>query len=1487
MPAVPEIKEKDLPVKPNMDFGIQLSDLPVQESVPELRQGEPPTVWQKLGDLFIDKETESARAVNALVDAERLGISPSSAYRLRDTIDRGVKINPIAAERVVPARQRINQSWEIGLKQNAAGLAWSQYLFSGDPKDFRAAESIKFPTEEEIFIPESFTEEIVRSAAKLTPMMLDTALEGGWKGIALGTGFGLITALGGQPELAPAMALAGFKIGGAAGLFESAMRKEAGLALMEIIQFKDEAGNQIDPDIARAASFGIGVINAGIEVAQVKLLLKTIPGADRIFSEAMIDTVTNKTVKQKLLSLAGAYSSTVAKETGQEIAQESVNVVFEEFSKNLNNRLKGTDIEPAKMTEIAERLRETAIESAQGFAVIALPGTVAQAGGMVLEAKPKQEVTVRQPLSEEVQPLAREVEEKGGVVLGEHEGSLVVANPETQEISSVNEDTKKKEIKALTEAKENQAISKLIESETDISEQSFDELIGQLEEGDITIEKKARTAKSILLEEKGSIDIAPLVDLGKSVWDEGLQTFQDFKTRMSDLLGKSWEKVKGLALKIWEMVRNFNERLGERGEIGRPDRETKGRIRELSGQIKDEELKNLNIALKKAEKVAREAYRAGNKEGFETAKAEIKSIKESVKARIRRITGQTKEKGQISEKEDLVEGLKKQEKVSKQAFKAGKEVGKAEALTPRQESVKERIRRITGITKEKANISERDALRGAFIKSAQAARQAFRVGNKEGMEKQKARMKEILDVMRERKELQKELKAIKRIKEKTEGRIALDYQQKIRDLLEGVDLTTPKQETIERLQGLKEFMEREGVPLGISQRALNQLQRLEKTPFREMSKDARKELLETAQKLYDIGKLKRELQLNKELRERNVKLDRLIQSTQNLDPQLSGEKRPTQTDTWKIGFTKLSMDTLHSFRQADVADGRNDYKGENAKMIKEQMRAEYSAKSETQRRTQSILDRIKKAGIDEISEEMGRRINVVLMAEQGARGQATALMNKYGLSQVPELTEQERRIVNIVRDVVGEKTNQIASVFERRENLKFPKVQNYFPIKYEREFNIAPSDTINQERYRTRKTEQGFTIERKPKVEKVPREDFLAVAEEAIFDQEWYIQMQPILDEHYSLVRTPEYKEAAGEMMWNWWKTQIDIVARKGWSATARANPILRQVRINLNQAILGFKLSSIVMQPFALLDAMAYATSHFGVDATAEIGKEFTKAWLNPIETMRFIETSQALKQRKAGEIAVEESLAQAKRMGAIRKAMTEYALKGLQTADVITAAGVQKGLQNILEKRGIENAQQEAEFLMNVVSSSAEVSMRPHILASGEMARTWFTFQTFFLNRWGVIYHDLIRTGMTGNWKRKLMSLAGLGILIAGGMGEDEARDLIYEFTTGRNSNIADEAFLQKVLLYLPRQIPIIGSLFEKWASAEPPAIRTLGKGATGTKQLIEGKPISGIEKVLESLLTLLVGMPGTAQVFDILGRFTEEPKEQERKKAGGARR
>jgi len=425
---------------------------------------------------------------------------------------------------------------------------------------------------------------------------------------------------------------------------------------------------------------------------------------------------------------------------------------------------------------------------------------------------------------------------------------------------------------------------------------------------------------------------------------------------------------------------------------------------------------------------------------------------------------------------------------------------------------------------------------------------------------------------------------------------------------------------------------------------------------------------------------------------------------------------------------------------------------------------------------------------------------------------------------------------------------------------------------------------IQQGRFRTVKTEQGFTKARVAGVEKTPRTDFLAVFEEAIGDQQWYLNLQPELENTRQLVFSKEYLEKGGNLAMNFWKDYIDVVARRGWSATAKSSYFLRKGRLNLNDAVLGYKASTIMLQPFALFDAMAYAQTRYGTKATMEVAKEFTKAWLVPGVAKRTIAESAALRARMGGEVAIQESLERVAKSKGMANGLTNVynrfrrgAMKAIQFADVRTAVGAQNGILNILEKNGVPNAKQEAEFLMNIMQGSAEVTYRPLILSKGEGARTWFTFQTFMLNRWGIVAHDIIRSGFSGNWKAKLNATLGLGILIAGAIAENEARSALSETITGKEQK--GRSALMTALMFIPEQVPYFGNILQGLtqygdASGAPPVVRIVEDTFTGGYQAITAKKpetrARGAIQFGKGVAGLGFGVPGTFQIADAVKRF-----------------
>jgi hypothetical protein len=839
--------------------------------------------------------------------------------------------------------------------------------------------------------------------------------------------------------------------------------------------------------------------------------------------------------------------------------------------------------------------------------------------------------------------------------------------------------------------------------------------------------------------------------------------------------------------------------------------------------------------------------------------------RESTRQTVDRTTGVNPERRQLQVQEDqaLKNQIMAEARGSKIGFKAGVKEGTAltkEEMMTRFRSGQQQVADTIEFIKSSLPVEER----GRFMTAA---------ANATSLKKHYsifARVVERLDQMKAA-ELRSEIKDFT----KPSDKIPVDYQKRLEGIREGIDLSKPSTATLAKLKSLQDFISKHGEPLGINPKKVEALKRLTRKNLKDLTTEELTELRDQVKSLQELGKLKLELKWKYNVREWKRETQKLADSTVNVDPLLSGKEK---LDRSRAEIIRFYMDTMHTMRVADMLDGYNAYKGENVRHLKELANREDQATLSYRNKMAEFLDAGQKIKSEWTQDELDAMAFHVY-SEMKAFDQAQTLIDVKGWKAEPKLTPEMRKMIDLMREIVGRNGDRTAAVYEEILNQPFQKVENYFPIKYEKEFNLISPATIEQNRYRTTKANRGFTFGRKKGVTKVPRTDLFNVLEEALSEQEWWINMQPKLENLSYLVKSEEYAKASGELGQYFWKNVLDVVARRGWSSTAHSNFMVRQARLNLQKAVLGYKLSSIFMQPMAIFDAMAFTAARHGPRTTQDVVTEFAKSWLIPGHSKAFIGQSPALQVRGGGEEAIAETFEAAKRSGKFYRSFIEGGMALLQKADIMTAAGIEKGVYKALLRNGVKPAEaiQEADFIMNLVSGSNNVTYRPHILSRGEGARAWFTFQNFFLNRWGVLAHDLIQSGLVkGNYKQKISAMVGLGVIMAGNIAEDEARRQLYQFVSGKERKPASAAVT--AMLTIPTAIPFFGNIIDsafqgRGASITPPVLRVVEDGFKGLFQAFKAKKKKSRRraalKAIEAPLTLGLGIPGTAQAFDLIER------------------
>ncbi len=296
----------------------------------------------------------------------------------------------------------LKRGWKSGNKQLELADIGSKQIFGNVDAALEArAQQLEAEMKAEIG-PEGWFPASFFGAAQLAPQLLEQLKAGGKYGAIGGAtvaGGAALTGVG-LPAAAPA-GMAAMTAGMYTGAMETAFKLEAGSAFREFISTKDISGNPIDRDVAKVAAIMVGAANAGIEAFQLKWLMESIPGADKLVAklsrDSMKEILRNRTYSDAFVNFAKKYAGVVSKETATEILQEGITILGLEGSKKVS----GQSFAPVPEGTYTGRLAETGVQSVQAFSILALPGPM---GGFVHDsaraAKAQQNMEVIQALGE-------------------------------------------------------------------------------------------------------------------------------------------------------------------------------------------------------------------------------------------------------------------------------------------------------------------------------------------------------------------------------------------------------------------------------------------------------------------------------------------------------------------------------------------------------------------------------------------------------------------------------------------------------------------------------------------------------------------------------------------------------------------------------------------------------------------------------------------------------------------------------------------------------------------------------------------------------------------------------------------------------------------------------------------------------------------------------------------------------------------------------
>lgn len=599
--------------------------------------------------------------------------------------------------------------------------------------------------------------------------------------------------------------------------------------------------------------------------------------------------------------------------------------------------------------------------------------------------------------------------------------------------------------------------------------------------------------------------------------------------------------------------------------------------------------------------------------------------------------------------------------------------------------------------------------------------------------------------------------------------IAVDYVQAIRDLADAVDTTKRSAKTLDELRASLDHMERTGAQLPAKVRS--RLKILDKKRVEDVTAAEMEGIADSIRDMIGMGRTKWKLMKAREARKQQHRLEELRAGAKPLwnAPVLTapiGERldrldrvknkfTEARNVAQRLGIYKNQMDVIF-----DIQDGAADYKGPTHRIFKQTIDTSFGRYLDLVQSAQKDVRDLSKT-LDLKPEQYDRVMVYAAVQQEGGIDHLKGNGITEAQARAITLTPDEMRMYTLMREKMDAMAPMIEEVMRLNYNKEFVKVDNYFSFMTDFDAMDAKAiqdmfgeDTpkVSGKSAKRKNVEKGFTKGRvggATPIKLNALDVFLKHTDNAAY----LVAMGPEIRALSDLARTDDYLNIAGDLGQAVAVDWLDMLARKG-KMPGRI-PILDTMRKNTSFAALGFKLSSFIIQWTAIGDGMGF------------VGPSYVARGLRAFATSRewrqFLKDNLPEVRERAGDDPAYMEL-DGGWAGKVQKA----GMIPLQALDVRTASSVAAGAYiKSVESRGgtvdLSNpdpiAIQEAQLAMRRSQSSGFAKDAAPIISQGKFSgnssldRLIFQFQSFILNRWSLIEHDMFRAGiMKGNIKQGL---------------------------------------------------------------------------------------------------------------------------------------
>ena len=742
------------------------------------------------------------------------------------------------------------------------------------------------------------------------------------------------------------------------------------------------------------------------------------------------------------------------------------------------------------------------------------------------------------------------------------------------------------------------------------------------------------------------------------------------------------------------------------------------------------------------------------------------------------------------------------------------------------------------------------------------------------------------------------------------------------DLLEDVRLENWNPVSLDKLRTQQEFIDhlrQTGEDVVVPQALFDQIAKLSKRPLAELPTGQLDRIYDDVVRLFAMGKDVRSIQQQMTEEKRLADLAELTQGprqTLGIHGRM-GEKgvvRPIGAPelTWaqdrKNEFLKgldeaqrLRMVVTPISHMVELIDGREE--GATKSLILEPMQVQFA---DWLREVQETYFKERDAKLAEWGDITIQERDRVGIAVQHLQEGGDEKLYQLGLDDakietvVKSLSAREKAMLAWVKKMIETKTDELMRTAAVVDNIDMKKVENYFSMLTDWDAMQESAD-VGQivapqfSGYR-REAEKRFLEERVAGAKQRIQLDPFKVLDIHMPAKLWYIHMAGALKEANALVKTPEYRQAAGDighpLMVQW----LDAMARMGGVEGARRMRWLDTLRRNYSLAQIAFNPGSALVQYSSLGDGAAKIG---GGNMASGLALLQDKGW----QTI-FDDLSPKLKYRGEGRNLYTDVLP-----GARIKRLERVGFAPIRFGDNLAAhaifGGAYKAWHDVrgLKMDKAKPSKEAAAFAQEAVDasqSSPHLIDMPLILSGGRATgnvswdRSMSQFQLFAMSRYSHIADDIIGK----DWKKgnRAKAMTRLSWIAASWAYESGMRYALAAAAAAAAGEELKDRYAAEYLKAMFGSIPIIPSAIQSILFQQdilpPLAIvrRALGGSYGVASGIAQGKPSKAAKGLVDVMtgLAMMRGIPGSGVAGRMVRRvIPDDEREKKGRKSYSERR